>query len=168
MVCQTQAPKTAHFSCASCCVIVDRVQCCPHCAGLVKLEALTDIDPASQWMFNTSFRQLYQAKIAQDRRNVEFDVALELARRTTLAELKLLAKEKFDQINMNKEKEGGLTAEEAAHLDQRILALKNSFKVSSDTTFRKSVSDMDFKATAQRLTDNSSRKRSMLKEVCLF
>jgi hypothetical protein len=47
----------------------------------------------------------------------------------TLAELKLLAKEKFDQINMDKEKEGGLTAEEAAQLDQQILALENSLKV---------------------------------------
>merc|ERR1712127_931516 len=48
-----------------------------------------------------------QAKIAQDRRNDEADVAHELALQKTLAELKLLAKEKFDQINMDKEKEGG-------------------------------------------------------------
>lgn len=71
-----------------------------------------------------------QAKIAQDRRNDEADVAHELALQKTLAELKLLAKEKFDQINMDKEKEGGLTAEEAAQLDQQILALENSLKVS--------------------------------------
>jgi len=70
-----------------------------------------------------------QAKIAQDRRNDEADVAHELALQKTLAELKLLAKEKFDQINMDKEKEGGLTAEEAAQLDQQILALENSLKV---------------------------------------
>jgi len=70
-----------------------------------------------------------QAKIAQDRRNDEADVAHELALQKTLAELKLLAKEKFDQINMDKEKEGGLTAEEAAQLDQQILSLENSLKV---------------------------------------
>lgn len=70
-----------------------------------------------------------QTKIAQDRRNDEADVAHELALQKTLAELKLLAKEKFDQINMDKEKEGGLTAEEAAQLDQQILALENSLKV---------------------------------------
>ena len=34
------------------------------------------------------------------------------------------------QINMDKEKEGGLTAEEASQLDQQILALENSLKVS--------------------------------------
>jgi len=39
-----------------------------------------------------------QAKIAQDRRNDEADVAHELALQKTLAELKLLAKEKFDQV----------------------------------------------------------------------
>ena len=86
----------------------------------------------------------------QDRRNDEADVAHELALQKTLAELKLLAKEKFDQviivlysldssvwmtnapgqINMDKEKEGGLTAEEASQLDQQILALENSLKVS--------------------------------------
>lgn len=33
------------------------------------------------------------------------------------------------QINMDKEKEGGLTAEEASQLDQQILALENSLKV---------------------------------------
>jgi len=70
-----------------------------------------------------------QTKIAQDRRNDEADVAHELALQKTLAELKLLAKEKFDQINMDKEKEGGLTAEEASQLDQQILALENSLKV---------------------------------------
>jgi len=62
-------------------------------------------------------------------RNDEADVAHELALQKTLAELKLLAKEKFDQINMDKEKEGGLTAEEAAQLDQQILALEQSLKV---------------------------------------
>jgi len=67
--------------------------------------------------------------LVQDRRNDEADVAHELALQKTLAELKLLAKEKFDQINMDKEKEGGLTAEEAAQLDQQILALENSLKV---------------------------------------
>ena len=97
-------------------------------------------------------------------------MAHELALQKTLAELKLLAKEKFDQvpyflvpssryslaepihacldshmspqivffdifvrilsqINMDKEKEGGLTAEEASQLDQQILALENSLKV---------------------------------------
>ncbi len=35
------------------------------------------------------------------------------------------------QINMDKEKEGGLTAEEASQLDQQILALENSLKVPS-------------------------------------
>eukprot|EP00287_Rhodomonas_sp_CCMP768_P007087 CAMPEP_0196729704 /NCGR_PEP_ID=MMETSP1091-20130531/10009_1 /TAXON_ID=302021 /ORGANISM="Rhodomonas sp., Strain CCMP768" /LENGTH=416 /DNA_ID=CAMNT_0042072619 /DNA_START=255 /DNA_END=1505 /DNA_ORIENTATION=+ len=70
-----------------------------------------------------------QAKIAQDRRNDEADVAHELALQKTLAELKLLAEEKFDQINMDKEKEGGLTAEQAALLDQQILALEQSLKV---------------------------------------
>lgn len=70
-----------------------------------------------------------QAKIAQDRRNDEADVAHMLALEKTLSELKLLSKEKYDQINMLKEKEGGLTAEEAATLDQQILALEHSLEV---------------------------------------
>lgn len=43
-----------------------------------------------------------QAKIAQDRRNDEADVAHELALQKTLAELKLLAKEKFDQVRAHR------------------------------------------------------------------
>jgi CRISPR/Cas system type I-B associated protein Csh2 (Cas7 group RAMP superfamily) len=38
------------------------------------------------------------------------------------------------QINMDKEKEGGLTAEEASQLDQQILALENSLKVADFVT----------------------------------
>jgi len=93
---------------------------------------ISDLKKEIQAIANTKeLEAKLQAKIAQDRRNDEADVAHELALQKTLAELKLLAKEKFDQINMDKEKEGGLTAEEAAQLDQQILALENSLKVSS-------------------------------------
>lgn len=91
---------------------------------------ISDLKKEIQAIANTKeLEAKLQAKIAQDRRNDEADVAHELALQKTLAELKLLAKEKFDQINMDKEKEGGLTAEEAAQLDQQILALENSLKV---------------------------------------
>ena len=101
---------------------------------------ISDLKKEIQAIANTKeLEAKLQAKIAQDRRNDEADVAHELALQKTLAELKLLAKEKFDQINMDKEKEGGLTAEEAAQLDQQILALENSLKVLSpplvDLTF---------------------------------
>ena len=101
---------------------------------------ISDLKKEIQAIANTKeLEAKLQAKIAQDRRNDEADVAHELALQKTLAELKLLAKEKFDQINMDKEKEGGLTAEEAAQLDQQILALENSLKVLSlplvDVTF---------------------------------
>jgi hypothetical protein len=91
---------------------------------------ISDLKKEIQAIANTKeLEAKLQAKIAQDRRNDEADVAHELALQKTLAELKLLAKEKFDQINMDKEKEGGLTAQEAAQLDQQILALENSLKV---------------------------------------